>query len=84
MTPQDVERLARVRGLALSGEARRIRTEARVSLADIGKACGVAESTVYRWESGLRAPRGRPAIRYLKLLDRLAAQSNSTVGGVAS
>jgi len=65
-------RLAAVRALAADGSARRIRQAARLSLAEVGNACGVDQSTVYRWETGKRAPRGTPAIRYGALLNALS------------
>lgn len=64
--------LARVRALAVSGEAQRIRQAAGVSRAEIGRASGVTESAVYRWEKGERAPHGDAAIAYLNVLEALA------------
>ncbi len=65
------ERLSRVRELAISGEARMIRENARLSTTDLARAIGVDKSTVSRWERGQRAPRGRAALRYEALLARL-------------
>lgn len=63
--------LARVRALAKSGEARRLRLEAALSLGEIASAVGVSTSTVYRWEAGERQPRGDGAVRYLEALEAL-------------
>lgn len=71
----DALALAGVRALAATGEARRIRTRAQLSLGDIAQTCGVAPSTVHRWESGHRVPRGEPALRYGALLSALVGQA---------
>lgn len=73
MTTSDAPQLARVRGLAASGEAKRIRQDHKLSLLDVAKYCGVDASTVWRWESGRRAPRGSAALRYAQLLETLTA-----------
>jgi DNA-binding transcriptional regulator YiaG len=51
--------------------ARALRQEAKVSQAEVGQELGVDESTVSKWESGDRRPRGLLADRYIKLLARL-------------
>ena len=63
--------LPKVRHLAKSGAARTIRIGAGLSLAEIGEGVGVAAATVQRWETAQRAPRGKPAIAYGRLLDGL-------------
>lgn len=78
----NVIHLARARELARSGEGKRIRESARLTVGDIGRACGVDQSTIYRWEHGLRAPRGPAAVRYAELLTLLARGQGS--GAVAS
>lgn len=73
MDEQSVTNLHEVRTWARSGRARRIRTAALLSQADIANAVGVDASTVARWEKGERLPRGAAAARYrslLVLLDR--------------
>ena len=67
----ELVRLADVRDAARSGEARRLRVAAELSLAEVARAVGVAVPTVLRWERGERTPRGKPAIRYAKLLEAL-------------
>jgi DNA-binding transcriptional regulator YiaG len=71
MTELDPLRLAKVRALAASGEARRIRERALLSCADIARPCGVDQATVWRWEEGTRRPYGEAAIRYGELLESL-------------
>ena len=63
--------LSRTRDLARSGSARSIRMAAGLSLSEVGSAVGVAESTVFRWEHGERAPRGEAGLRYGELLEAL-------------
>ncbi|WP_406144126.1 helix-turn-helix domain-containing protein [Streptomyces anulatus] len=67
-------RLAEVRSAAVTGEARRLRRDARLSIGEVASACGVDQSTVWRWENGTRAPRGDRALRYGELLDALRDQ----------
>lgn len=68
------ERLAGVRDLTHSGQARKIRQHANLTRAEVARAVGVDPSTVSRWESGERRPRGTAAIRYAELLRRLSAE----------
>ncbi|MBK9180969.1 MAG: helix-turn-helix transcriptional regulator [Acidimicrobiales bacterium] len=63
--------LADVRHATTSGQARAIRLAARLSLSEVGAACGVDTSTVHRWEHAQRLPRGDAALRYLALLRQL-------------
>jgi transcriptional regulator with XRE-family HTH domain len=66
------ERLQTLRERTVSGQAREIREAARLTQSDIARSVGVHFSTLSRWESGARLPRGQPALRYAALLDRLA------------
>lgn len=70
-------RLTEVRQMTGSGEARRIRLEAGLSLKELGAGCGSDQSTVFRWESGDRRPRGVAALRYLELLEAISAKLQS-------
>ena len=71
MGTREVLRLSSARRAAATGEARDLRLRAHLSLADVGDTCGVDQSTVYRWERGLRAPSGAAALRYATLLEAL-------------
>lgn len=71
---QDAALVAKARGLAASGEARRIRVAHNVPIGDMARTVGVTVNTVWRWENGVRAPRGETAIRYARVLATLAAQ----------
>jgi transcriptional regulator with XRE-family HTH domain len=65
--------LVRLRRLTTSGAARSIRLGAGLSLAEVGAAVGdgVGAPTVWRWETGERAPHGDLALCYLAVLDAL-------------
>jgi transcriptional regulator with XRE-family HTH domain len=69
----DALQLARVRAICRSGAARRVREAAGLTKAEVGRGSGVSGPAVSRWEGGSRAPTGAEALRYLKLLEKLAA-----------
>ena len=66
------EQLSRVRLLAASGQAHEIRVKSMTSQDDFARSIGVNTSTISRWERGERVPSGDAALRYGRLLDRLA------------
>jgi DNA-binding transcriptional regulator YiaG len=68
---QNLVRLANVRAAALTGDARRLRLAAGLSLREVAREVGCGPSTVHRWETGQRRPHGRAALRYAELLDEL-------------
>lgn len=78
VTQTKVLRLARVRAVVVSGEARRLRQAARLSISEIASECGVDQSTVWRWENGTRLPRGESALRYGELIDSLREQAQKS------
>jgi len=69
----DALALVRVRALVRSGAARRVRQAAGLTKVEVARSIGTSHACVSRWEDGLRVPQGAPAIRYLRLLERLAA-----------
>ena len=77
MRARDVVAISRARALAASGQAREIRVRAGVSQAEMAKAIGVDPSSVTHWENRRRIPRGDVALKYGRLLDRLAGESES-------
>jgi DNA-binding transcriptional regulator YiaG len=84
MAELDPIRLAKVRALAKSGEARRIRERALLSCADIAGSCGVDQASVWRWEEGTRRPHGDAAIRYGELLESLDRAASRRDAAAAS
>lgn len=73
---EDVLRLAELRHLIASGQARGIRERARLSLPEVATYCRVTYKTIRRWESGERSPRGDGALRYGYLLAALTDVEN--------
>jgi transcriptional regulator with XRE-family HTH domain len=71
MDIDDAVRLAVVRQALASGEARRRRQAAGLSLADVAGVIHVERATVGLWETGARVPRPAVALRYAELLHRL-------------
>jgi DNA-binding transcriptional regulator YiaG len=63
--------LIRIRAIAASGLARKLREHARLSRAEVADAAGVHRNSILRWESGARCPRGDAAIRWLRILEDL-------------
>ena len=70
VTAQD---LIRVRRMAATGAARAIRETSELSLSEFAAAVGVHKTTIFRWETGARRPRGAAAERYLRALEELTA-----------
>ncbi|MEU1497031.1 helix-turn-helix transcriptional regulator [Streptomyces sp. NPDC005732] len=70
-------RLADVRAALSTGEAQRLREAADLSISEIARACGVDQSTVWRWERGTRRPRGEAALLYGQLIEDLRKRTES-------
>ena len=68
METPDVVSIAKARVLIDSGTARTVRTAAGLSLRQMASALNVDPSSVYRWETGERKPRGERAVAYAALL----------------
>jgi transcriptional regulator with XRE-family HTH domain len=71
MTTEQILLLAAARKHAETGSGRAIRTQARLTLAEVAATLGVSEPAVSRWENGLQMPRTKAAIRWAKLLRKL-------------
>jgi DNA-binding transcriptional regulator YiaG len=67
-----LEAMLTIRRLQDSGQARRIREQAGVSVALLARSIGVQEATVWRWETGRSRPREDAALRWLEALERMA------------
>ena len=78
MTPAELVRLARVRRLTASGEAKEILERAQVSDNAVAQVIGVSHVTVGRWNNATRKPSGPPALAYLSLLDALCRAERAT------
>lgn len=72
-------RIAKVRQMCQSGEARAIREGALAERGDLARDLGVHVSAVSRWETGDRLPRGETALQYLQILERLQRLHAETV-----
>src|SRR5262245_13327854 len=74
----DVERLTRIEVITHwqgpNSLARQCRTACNLKGSEIGKVCGVAESTIYEWERGAAQPTTQQALAWMDFLtQRLAA-----------
>ena len=67
-----LEAMLTIRRLQDSGQARRIREQAGVSVALLARSIGVQEATVWRWETGRSRPREEAALRWLAALETMA------------
>lgn len=74
MTKAHALRLVQLRAAISTGETRQIRVAARLSISEMADACGVDQSTLWRWEQGKRLPRGEHALRYADVIDSLRTQ----------
>jgi DNA-binding XRE family transcriptional regulator len=64
--------LVRVRRLVATGAARALRESAGLSMTETAQAAGVAKTTIWRWETRQRRPRGATVERYAKVLEDLS------------
>lgn len=69
--PARAPQLVVMREMAATGRARALRIQARLSLGEVAEDIGTSVSTLSRWETGLRPPRGDAALRWLALLRQL-------------
>lgn len=77
MADAQMLRLADVRSALSSGEAERLRVAAQLSIGEVARSCGVDQSTIWRWERGVRKPRGKAALVYGELIEALRQRSSS-------
>ena len=82
MDERDLQLLVQVRRMAASGEARQLREAADLSRADVGGTVGVDQSTIWKWETGERRPRGPAALRYARVLQMLGRDTPTPAGPV--
>jgi DNA-binding transcriptional regulator YiaG len=72
MDTDDLIMLARLRARLADGTARQIREQAGLRRAEVADAVKVSTATLQRWEVAAQSPCGPPALRYARVLDRLA------------
>ncbi len=78
-TSTNLSLLIEAREAARTGKGASIREAAGLSRGELARAAGLHEATVGRYESGARVPRGDAAIRYARLLRRLASTVEAQV-----
>lgn len=62
-------KIMQVRRLLASGEAKRVREAAGLSLSEMAGGVPIDTSTLWKWETGRHSPRGQAALQYADLLD---------------
>ena len=72
LTTNDLVELRDLRRFLRTGQARKLRLRAGLSLPEVPGAVGASAPAVYRWEVGDRSPRGERAVRYWRLLQSLS------------
>jgi transcriptional regulator with XRE-family HTH domain len=77
---RDVVEVARVRALAASGEARRIRERTGVSVRELARAIGTSAGSLSRWETGENTPRHAAALPWAHVLRELERLGNTLDG----
>lgn len=77
-SPEELVRIADVRRMCVSGEAKRIREAARVSLREMGSAIGVDHKAVAQWETGSARPDAGNALAFAGALSALARFADPT------
>jgi len=68
----EIARIAHARALVQSGRLEQLRELGGLSLAEIGRACGVNASTVHRWLRHQALPRGVAALALYDLAAKLS------------
>lgn len=74
-----IDTITHTRKLIFAGAARDLRRAAGLTQADVGAELGVHSSTVGRWETGSRSPRGDAVFRYAEFLAELSQITEGTV-----
>ena len=69
--------IAQAQDWAANGRARELRTSAGLTQQQVADHCGVTGTAVAHWEAAVRTPRGRPAVRWARLLSELASRTDS-------
>jgi DNA-binding transcriptional regulator YiaG len=64
----DLTKLVTARRLARTGEGRRIRERADLTVKELAAAAGIDTGTLHRWEDGRTTPRAPAALRWVDAL----------------
>jgi DNA-binding transcriptional regulator YiaG len=72
-----VDELVEMRDMLKDGRARQIRERCGLSASAVARDLKVTPGAVLMWERGTRAPSGSNALRYARMLRRLAAKARS-------
>lgn len=75
MTTTTVDEILEMHDRIRTGEARRLRTSARLSMNALASALDVTPAAIMRWEIGRSLPSGANALRYARMLQKLAARA---------
>jgi DNA-binding transcriptional regulator YiaG len=70
----DAQALSLARQALATGEARRARLEARLTIGDVARVVGCTTWAVLRWEAGQRVPAAEFGVPYGRLLRRLGVR----------
>src|ERR1035441_10050392 len=73
MELDDVLKIAGIRKMCASGDARRVRLARKLSLGELASVLGSSPAVVARWETGACRPRPPAALRYASLISALVA-----------
>jgi DNA-binding transcriptional regulator YiaG len=79
MTGDELRELARIRRLAASGEAQRIREQSNITTRELAESLGLDRATLRRWERGAIAPRGEAALRWAQTLTKLCEAAGAGI-----
>ena len=72
----DITKLVLARRLARTGEGKRLRERAELTIKEIAQAVGVDTGTIVRWETGRTSPRAPAALRWVDALHAVTDTSD--------
>ncbi len=71
MIDEELKQLAEARRLGVTGEGKRRREEANVSVPELARPLNIHPATLRRWEAGTVLPRREGGLRWLATLELL-------------
>jgi transcriptional regulator with XRE-family HTH domain len=72
MKSTEMTLIAEARDAVETGRAAELRKAARLSQPEVARAARISEAAIYRYEARKRVPHGSAAVRYARVLRRLA------------